>query len=152
MPDLDPCAVVYDRARSDWHEALRPTQTDRSKFEQLGAAGRGAIHDPDACRLEIRSQVVHPVWCLETEFVPADLALDFGSYVVTDQYKTRLANGRQPTWDDVLSFEGGKREGDRVMLRDSQGTLLAIGRTTMDIDALQSQPKQPVIHFDRVLM
>lgn len=110
----------------------------------------GEITDSRAMTLEeIESRHIDNT--LEEAFLPVDSVLGFQSITVADRFRASLSNGRQPTPNDITHFDGF-RAGERVLLRDSDGGVLAIGRATMHSEQLAENSVLPVIDFDRVLI
>ena len=111
----------------------------------------GEICDTQAMTLdEIERR--HAGNTLEEAFLPVDSVLDFQSITVADRFRASLSNGCQPTPEDITHFDRDFRAGDRVLLRDSKGNVLAIGRATMHSEQLAENTISPLIDFDRVLI
>ena len=83
--------------------------------------------------------------------VPLESALKFGALKVTDEFGRQVVTGRAVRFPDVLGVDGNFCEGDRVVLKDSTGHVLAIGTAGVDSGALGKDPGKALFNYLRVL-
>lgn len=88
---------------------------------------------------------------LEERLLRIEQVLDFGKVTITDDGSRFVKNGRQPRPEDILKIEGSFQPGDRILLRDAQGLVLAIGMATISSTDYQGTGSDAIIQFDRVL-
>ena len=61
-----------------------------------------------------------------------DHVLNYSGILVTNQFRAQVLNGMDLRPSDILGTLGEFAEGDRVLLKDEEGTPLAIGRAEVD--------------------
>jgi tRNA pseudouridine55 synthase len=84
--------------------------------------------------------------------LPLERVLPFGAMLVTDSMADRVVHGPQIGWEDIVQFEGTFRSGEPVLLKNSQGRILAVGKACVDSDqAGGSDHTLPLFSYARVL-
>lgn len=87
----------------------------------------------------------------ESHLVPIEQALDFGMVTVSDECSRRVRHGRQPQPQDITGVEGDFQPGDRILLKDSRGSVLAVGMATISSLGFRDAQPKAIIEYDRVL-
>jgi tRNA pseudouridine55 synthase len=88
---------------------------------------------------------------LSSRLVPIEQALDFGAMTVRDSFSATLIHGRAPRATDVVDTKGDFASGDRVLIKNQQGLVLAVGKATVAACMLGRNAAAEVFTFDRVL-
>ncbi len=88
---------------------------------------------------------------LETKLLPIEQVLDFGKVTISDDGCRYVKNGRQPRPEDILAIEGDFQAGDRILLKDGRGMVLAVGMATIASSGFKAAGSDAIIQFDRVL-
>jgi len=83
--------------------------------------------------------------------IPLDRALGFSAVTITDSFQSQAMNGRRPRARDISAVTGEFRSGDHVLLRDTQGSVLAIATAVVSSASLAANPESEVLRYDRVL-
>jgi tRNA pseudouridine55 synthase len=84
-------------------------------------------------------------------FIPIDRALGFSEVTVSDAFQTFVLNGRRPRACDISAVSGEFCSGDHVLLRDGQGSILAIATAMVASGSLKGNPDGEILKYDRVL-
>lgn len=87
---------------------------------------------------------------LSSALLGIDRALDFGSLTVNEGFQGQVQYGRRPCAADIADVEGDFQSGDNVMLKDQQGTVLAIGIAVVAATGLRRESQNEVIKYNRV--
>ncbi|MBN1211479.1 MAG: tRNA pseudouridine(55) synthase TruB [candidate division Zixibacteria bacterium] len=88
---------------------------------------------------------------LEQHILPIDRALDFSAIKITDEFSRAVVNGRFLSWDDVTGVEGSFSSGDKVLLKNNRGGVLAIGTARVDSEDFKTQKGDQLFNYIRVL-
>ncbi len=86
----------------------------------------------------------------EKLFKPEQL-LDFGAFIISDEFSQKVINGRDPLKEDILSLEGEFSSGDQVFLKDRQGNALAVGIAQISKSGFSSSDDNNLFNYLRVL-
>ena len=77
--------------------------------------------------------------------------LRFGALRVTDEFKPFVIQGRTPANSDLDGCEGRFAPGDTVLLKGTDGSVLAVGRSGVSSDNLRAATEHRVFDYIRVL-
>mgnify|MGYP001597595865 FL=1 len=80
-----------------------------------------------------------------------DDVLNYSGILVTDKFRAQVLNGLDLRPSDVLGTLGEFAEGDRVLLKDQEGTPLAIGRAEVDSSKVKMIETNKIFTYTRVL-
>lgn len=83
-------------------------------------------------------------------FKPEQL-LDFGAFIISDEFSCKVINGRDPLREDILSLEGDFSSGDQVFLKDKQGNALAVGIAQISKSGFDNSDDKNLFNYLRVL-
>jgi tRNA pseudouridine55 synthase len=83
--------------------------------------------------------------------VPLEKVLHFGAFQVSDDFGRQVVNGRALKLPDLVAVDGDFHVGDRVVLKDSTGNVLAIGTAGVDSGAVGADPGKALFSYLRVL-
>jgi tRNA pseudouridine55 synthase len=78
-------------------------------------------------------------------------ALGFSSIVVSDGFRESILTGRDLHASDVVDVDGAFLRSDRVLLRDGDGTALAVGVAELAANEIRQAGEQKVFTYTRVL-
>jgi len=87
----------------------------------------------------------------ETHLLPIENVLEYSAIKITDDFSHYVINGRYLNWQDVTGFEGRFSAGDRVLLKNSRGDILAIGIAGINSDEFEDQKDNQLFNYIRVL-
>ncbi len=80
-----------------------------------------------------------------------DDVLNYSGILVSDEFKPRVLDGLDLKPAYVLGTLGEFAEGDRIILKDRQGTPLAIGRAEIDSSRIKLDESNKIFTYTRVL-
>ncbi len=80
-----------------------------------------------------------------------DDVLNYSGIMVTDRFRSQVLNGLDLRPSDVLGTLGEFAEGDRVLLKDQEGTPLAIGRAEVGSSQIKLVDSNKIFTYVRVL-
>lgn len=83
--------------------------------------------------------------------LPLERALQVGAFKVSDDFGKQVVNGRPLKFPDLVGVDGEFHEGDKVVLKDSRGSVLAIGTAGVDSRSVGSDPGKALFNYLRVL-
>jgi len=78
--------------------------------------------------------------------------LEFPLVTIADPVAATIHNGGVPTTGDVVSWRGRFDAGQLISMADEQGRILAIGRATCDLVAVQAKAQNDFFSYVRVLV
>ena len=87
---------------------------------------------------------------LRSVVISMERALDFSTVTVSDQFRPLVLNGRRPRISDIANITGDFQSGDRLLLKDQHGSVLAIGTATVGSERLNREWPDEVLKYDRV--
>lgn len=90
----------------------------------------------------------HSNGTLYSHLLPYDKVLEYPSLYISDELLPYIISGKDVRADDVTKIEGEFAAGDRIMLKNAKGQVLAIGMAEFDHDKLQGPS---VFGYTRVL-
>lgn len=105
----------------------------------------GAITVEDVNRLNKEER-------LNDLLMPVDAVIPYSYITITPDFYEHIRNGRQPTEKDISDVHGDFTSGDRILVKDRSGNLLAVGRAAIDSGKLGQRAEQPILTFERVLV
>jgi len=76
--------------------------------------------------------------------------LTFSSITVTDQFKRYVVSGRKLVPDDIIEIEGDFVAGDKIMLKDIRGRVLAVGLAERDVKGFSEPVGEDEIMFSYI--
>ena len=78
--------------------------------------------------------------------------LDYGAFKIRDEFREYVLTGRKPGIDDILNAEGIFASGDKVLLKDTDGHVLAVGTAGISSDKIaDTTSSNGVFDYIRVL-
>ncbi len=80
-----------------------------------------------------------------------DRALEFGAVTISDDFSRYILHGRSPFATDVIDVEGSFDEGDRILVKHSDGSVLAVGKARLSSQHLHEHRPGEIVTYDRVL-
>ncbi|MEW5795453.1 MAG: tRNA pseudouridine(55) synthase TruB [Candidatus Zixiibacteriota bacterium] len=83
--------------------------------------------------------------------IPVDAALGFSTVTVDPEFRAKVSFGRRPTGRDIAGVQGEFQSGDHLLLKDKDGSLLAIATAVVPSGSLQAHPGREILKYDRVL-
>lgn len=115
----------------------------RTAIGELQIEDAASLHELETLAREER---------LDEAVLPLERVLPFGAMTVTDALATRVVHGVPVGWADILQFEGQFRIGEPVLLKNSQGRILAVGKACIDSDQVGATDRSvPLFSYARVL-
>ena len=87
----------------------------------------------------------------ESHLLPIENVLDYSAIKITDDFSRYVINGRYLNRQDVTGFEGRFSAGDRVLLKNSRGAVLAIGIAGVGSDEFEDLKDNQLFNYIRVL-
>ena len=94
---------------------------------------------------------LHSSGGLAERLLSFDDVLNYSGILVTDEFRAQVLNGLDLRPSDVLGTLGEFAEGDRVLLKDQEGTPLAIGRAEVDSSRIKQVDSFKIFTYTRVL-
>ncbi|UCG61854.1 MAG: tRNA pseudouridine(55) synthase TruB [Candidatus Zixiibacteriota bacterium] len=89
---------------------------------------------------------------LANHLLDYDDVLDYGAILIRDEFRQFVESGRQPRNTDILGIEGAFRPGDRILLKDDRGSVLAVGIAGVASDSISGSAQQnSLFNYVRVL-
>jgi tRNA pseudouridine55 synthase len=80
-----------------------------------------------------------------------DDVLNYSGILVSDEFKSQILNGLDLRPSDILGTQGEFSEGDRILLKDQEGTPLAIGRAEVPSNMIKAADVAKIFTYTRVL-
>lgn len=78
--------------------------------------------------------------------------LEFPLITIANPVAATIRNGGVPTTGDVVSWRGRFSAGELISMADEQGEIMAIGRATCDLVALEARTRSDFFSYVRVLV
>ncbi len=78
--------------------------------------------------------------------------LEFPLITIANPVAATIRNGGVPTTGDVVSWRGRFSAGELISMADEQGEIMAIGRATCDLVALETRTRSDFFSYVRVLV
>lgn len=75
---------------------------------------------------------------LKKHFLPYQQLFNFGGFIMSDQFKNGIINGKNITKKHLIKIDGEFEIGDRVSLKDDKGKILAIGTSEISSDDIEN--------------
>ena len=94
---------------------------------------------------------LHNEGALESHMLAISQVLDLGAVTLSDEFSTHVKHGQVPSSADVISVEGEFSPGDSIMVRNRQGSVLALARASVSAQMLLQQASAKIYEYDRVL-
>ncbi|MGH8015107.1 MAG: tRNA pseudouridine(55) synthase TruB [Candidatus Zixiibacteriota bacterium] len=88
---------------------------------------------------------------LNQKLLTFDDVLNYNGILVSDRFRDQVLNGLDLTPSDVLGTVGEFSEGDRIILKDQEGTPLAIGRAEVASSKIKQAESNKIFTYTRVL-
>jgi tRNA pseudouridine55 synthase len=111
------------------------------------AVGRFLLDDAMSLR-EVRQH--HDDSSLSDRMLRVDQALDLSAIVVTDDFASKILQGRALQPDDVATIDGTFEAGEEILLKSEQGLALAVGLAGVSSADLE-QTEAALFEYRRVL-
>ncbi|HUV30485.1 MAG TPA: tRNA pseudouridine(55) synthase TruB [Acidobacteriota bacterium] len=80
-----------------------------------------------------------------------DEVLRYGAVTVSEEFGRVVATGRQLCREDVVTVEGSFSAGDRILLKNGNGAVLAIGMAGVDSGGFNGDSDRQLFRYVRVL-
>ena len=93
----------------------------------------------------------HEADTLDEQLLPYEAVLRFSSITVCNDFKESVICGKALTSADVERLEGSFSTGDRVLLKDTDGHILAVGTAEAAPEAFANGRGQKLFSYIRVL-
>jgi tRNA pseudouridine55 synthase len=77
--------------------------------------------------------------------------LDYSALKVSDEFSDVVVTGQQVKGHDIVGVEGHFTSGDQVVLKDTRGRILAIGRARVSSDEVTDSTDAQLFRYERVL-
>jgi len=77
--------------------------------------------------------------------------LPYGAFLVSDEFRPRVIEGRRVSANDITSLEGRFAAGEYVLLKDSQGDVLAVGTAGIGSERFEPSDSSEIFKYVRVL-
>jgi tRNA pseudouridine55 synthase len=94
---------------------------------------------------------IHENGLLPKMLLSFDDVLHYSGIMVSDNFKSQILNGLDLKPSDVLETYGEFSEGDRIILKDQEGTPLAIGRAEIASSRIKTAEAVKIFTYSRVL-
>ncbi len=89
---------------------------------------------------------------VEDHLLGYNQVLDYGALKIRDEFREYVLTGRRPGIDDILNAEGIFASGDKVLLKDTEGHVLAVGTAGISSDKIaDATSTNGVFDYIRVL-
>ena len=88
---------------------------------------------------------------LQSKLFKPEQLLDFGAFIISDEFSRKVIDGRDPLREDILSLEGDFSTGDQVFLKDRRGNALAVGIAQISKSGFDSCDNKNFFNYLRVL-
>lgn len=119
-------------------------------LEGLQRISVGNLHLDDSLTLE-QIQQRRQAGTLEDSVLPCHQVLDYSAIRVTNEFSEHVVEGLELTGADVLQIEGAFQAGDTVVLKNTKGTILAIGTAETSSDDFRRVTDHGLFEYMRVL-
>lgn len=110
----------------------------------------GSLHLDDSLTLE-QIEHRHSDGTLQTRILLCHQVLDFAAIRVTDDFGRQVLDGRDLKEADVMHIDGAFEVGDTVLLKDREGSVLAIGKAEAPSEAFCNSAGRTLFEYVRVL-
>lgn len=121
-----------------------------SYLKELTRTRIGQFKLEDALTLD-RVAELHNRAELDDRIMSIEQALPLGAIKVTDEFAPRVRHGIPVTWKAVAGFEGRFGAGEDVALKDSRGSVLAVGTAGIPSDEKPGAENAQLFRYGRVL-
>ena len=88
---------------------------------------------------------------LQSMLLKPEQLLDFGAFIVSEDFSSKVIDGRDPLKGDIVSLEGEFSSGDQIFLKDKHGNALAVGIAQVSKSAFDSCENENLFDYLRVL-
>ncbi len=88
---------------------------------------------------------------LDEKLLPYEHVLPYSAIKISDDFRPYVFSGKRVTGRDILGLEGAFTEGDRVLLKDSRGKVLAIGTAGIASTEVKADIPDELFNYTRVL-
>ncbi len=119
-------------------------------LSNLNRTAIGSMELKNALSIE-KVEQLHISGELSEKLLSFDDVLNFSGILVTDKFRSQVLNGLDLRPSDVLGTQGEFAEGDCVLLKDQEGTPLAIGRAEVDSSRIRTLDTSKIFTYTRVL-
>ncbi len=95
---------------------------------------------------------LHEIGELDSVIIPPEEAVDFPKLRLREQARETIRNGRIPSAEDILSWNGEFSSGDFISVVDEAGRIMAIGRSRSDRADAENRVNRDFFSYVRVLI
>ncbi|MBU8933132.1 MAG: tRNA pseudouridine(55) synthase TruB [candidate division Zixibacteria bacterium] len=88
---------------------------------------------------------------LQSHMLGIGQVLNFAAFTVSDAFRPRVLMGSDLHKDNILAVEGTFAKGDEVLLKDSAGSVLAVGHAQVSVAKLAASHNETLFSYIRVL-
>ena len=96
-------------------------------------------------------RALHEQGKLNEKLLSFDDVLNYNGILVSDEFKSQVINGLDLRHTDILGTIGEFSEGERIILKDKEGTPLAIGRAEISSSQIKQAEANKIFTYTRVL-
>lgn len=119
-------------------------------LDRLQRIAIGNLHVEDSLTLE-QIQQRQQAGTLEASVLPCHQVLDYSAIRVTNEFSEHVVDGLELTGPDVVQIEGAFQAGDTVVLKNTEGIILAIGTAEISSDDFHRTTDHGLFEYMRVL-
>jgi len=119
-------------------------------LSNLKRSSIGSLKLEDALQINEVGEL-HEKGQLTEKLLRFDDVLDFSGILVSNEFRERVLDGLELKPADVLGTVGEFAEGDRILLKDQEGTPLAIGRAEVASSKIRLGESDKIFTYTRVL-
>ncbi|MEA3296584.1 MAG: tRNA pseudouridine(55) synthase TruB [candidate division Zixibacteria bacterium] len=110
----------------------------------------GSLNLSDAFTLrEVKD--LHESGMLGQHLLPFEKVLNYGAIKITKEFEKKVICGRAPRYTDVVGIEGSFETGDRIVLKNVRGKIMAVGMAEVPSTSLQDSNSDELFKYVRVL-
>ena len=110
----------------------------------------GTLNLNDALTLQ-EVQSLHEAGTLRQNLLPFEKVLKYGAIRITDEFEEKVICGRTVTYKDIVDIEGRFDIGDRILLKNVRGKVLAVGMAKTSSTSLPDSNGDELFKYVRVL-
>ena len=116
----------------------------------LRRTASGRLRLADAVDLDTIEAAAHS-GTVDRLLLGIDQALGCEAITVADDFRRAVLDGRCPAAGDIIAATGRFASGDRILVKDLSGSVLAIAIAQLDSTRMQSGDNAAILKYDRVL-
>jgi tRNA pseudouridine55 synthase len=94
----------------------------------------------------------HEEGTLDKHLLGYEDVLDYSAIIVTDEFNRQVVSGQALSLREVVGFKGDFSAGERVLLKNKDGHVLAVGKAEVSSDVFGREQTQKLFSYIRVLI